>query len=107
MGRAARPKSSQLATKLLRIRLALDLSQNELISHLGYQEELAREKISKYERGTLEPPLPVLLCYARLANICTDVLIDDAVDLPEQIPSPHRHELITKQKPRRSSKRAS
>ncbi len=100
MGRAARPKSLLLPTKLLRIRLALGLSQNELIEHLGYREELAREKISKYERGTLEPPLPILLCYARLANLCTDVLIDDELDLPAQIPSPQRHAGIPRKKPK-------
>jgi transcriptional regulator with XRE-family HTH domain len=41
--------------------------------------------ISNYELGTREPPLPVLLKYARLAGISTDVLIDDDLDLPEKI----------------------
>jgi len=39
--------------------------------------------ISGYELGTREPPLPVLLRYARLAQISTDVLIDDKLSLPK------------------------
>jgi hypothetical protein len=36
--------------------------------------------ISQYEHGTREPPLPVVLKYAQLAGISTDVLIDDRID---------------------------
>jgi transcriptional regulator with XRE-family HTH domain len=36
-----------------------------------------RASISGYERGEREPPLPILLAYAKLAKISTDVLIDD------------------------------
>ena len=35
--------------------------------------------ISQYEHGRREPPLLVLLKYARLAGISTDVLIDDKI----------------------------
>ncbi len=38
--------------------------------------------ISGYETGKREPPLPVLLKYARLAGVSTDVLIDDKLKLP-------------------------
>ncbi|MDX6498509.1 MAG: hypothetical protein QOG23_1769 [Blastocatellia bacterium] len=41
--------------------------------------------VSQYELGTREPPLPILLKYARLAGISTDVLIDDEIGLPDQI----------------------
>jgi hypothetical protein len=41
--------------------------------------------ISGYERGEREPPLPVLLLYARLVRISTDVLIDDEMDLPKRL----------------------
>jgi len=47
-------------------------------------DELARDYISKYERGVLEPPLHLLLAYARSDGISTDVLIDDEMDLPEK-----------------------
>ena len=91
MGRAVRPKSSLLAFKLLQIRQALELSQNELITRMGQQEVLVREQISKYERGTLEPPYPILLAYARLANLCTDVLLDDEMEIPTPLPGTRTH----------------
>ena len=34
-----------------------------------------------------EPLLPVLLAYARLAGVSTDVLIDDELDLPAKLPA--------------------
>jgi transcriptional regulator with XRE-family HTH domain len=80
MGEKARPKPKQLAKKLLSIRLALGLSQNELIKAL--QVNLNQGRISDYESGTGEPSLPVLLKYARLAGICVERLIDDKLDLP-------------------------
>jgi transcriptional regulator with XRE-family HTH domain len=87
MGSAARSKPTRLAEKLLRIRTALGLSQNELITCLGVGEEIFRDSISKFELGKREPSLLVLLEYARVANVWVDVLINDALDLPEQLPS--------------------
>jgi hypothetical protein len=52
---------------------------------------LTPNRISEYERGTGEPPLPVLLKYTRLAGICVDVLIDDELDLPDKLPSKPKH----------------
>jgi transcriptional regulator with XRE-family HTH domain len=92
MGSAARPRPLRLAEKLLRIREALELSQNELIERLGMQDYLAQNSISNFERDFREPPLPVLLGYARLANVIVDVLIDDDLELPPQLPSRKRHE---------------
>ena len=40
--------------------------------------------ISGYETGKREPPYPVLLRYARLVRVSTDVLIDDKLDLPKK-----------------------
>ena len=37
---------------------------------------------SQFEKGTREPSLLVLLAYAKLAGISTDLLIDDGEDLP-------------------------
>ena len=42
MGRTSREKPERLAEKLLQIRLALDLSQGDLLSRLGLSERLAR-----------------------------------------------------------------
>jgi transcriptional regulator with XRE-family HTH domain len=41
-----------------------------------------RERIHEYESDRSEPPLIALLAYARLANVSTDLLIDDQQDLP-------------------------
>jgi transcriptional regulator with XRE-family HTH domain len=87
MGRSARPKPKRLPDKLLHIRLALGLSQNEMLVRLGLKEKLQRAAISGYEIGTIEPPLPVILQYARAANISTDFLIDDDLDLPAKLPA--------------------
>ncbi len=87
MGRAARMKPVHLAEKLKLIREKLNLSQGELVIRLSLQEStITRSSIAGYELGNKEPPLPVLLKYARLANIIVDVLIDDEMNLPEQIP---------------------
>ena len=87
MGRVPRPKPSQLPGKLLQIRLALSLSQNGMLRLLGLDEDSYRSSISGYELGTREPPLPVLLKYARCVAVSTDVLIDDELDLPAKLPS--------------------
>lgn len=47
--------------------------------------------ISNYELGVGEPPRPVLLEYARLAEICVDTLIDDSLDLSEKLPAKPKH----------------
>lgn len=87
MGQSSRPKPARLAEKLTAIRVALGLSQNELISRLDLGEEITQARISAYERGVREPPLTVLLKYARTAGVYVDVLIDDDLNLPPELPS--------------------
>ena len=82
MGRYHRQKPEKLAEKLLQVRIKLGLSQNELIRHLGLENEITQSRISGYELGTREPSLSTLLRYARAAGISTDVLIDDELNLP-------------------------
>jgi transcriptional regulator with XRE-family HTH domain len=89
MARGARLKPERLAEKLVQLRTALGLSQNELIRALDV--ELTQNRISEYETGKGEPPLPVLLRYARLAGVCVDVLIDDEQDLPAKLPAKPEH----------------
>lgn len=89
MGEKARQKPERLPEKLIRIREALGLSQNELIKRLDV--ELAQNRISDYERGKGEPPLPLLLRYARLAGVCLERLVDDDLDLPEKLPGKSQH----------------
>jgi transcriptional regulator with XRE-family HTH domain len=87
MGKSARERPRRLAEKLLQIRLSLGLSQNEMLSALGLRGKVFRSAVSGYELGTREPSLLVLLRYARLAGVSTDVLIDDKLDLPKRLPS--------------------
>lgn len=81
MGKAKRIKPKRLSEKLLQIRLKLGLSQSEMVDRLGYSDSFERNYISAFELGTREPPLPVLLAYARLVNVSTDILIDDELEL--------------------------
>ena len=91
MGRVSREKPKRLAEKLLKIRIDLELSQNQMLEKLGLGEKVFRSAVSGYELGTREPTLPILLKYARLAGISTDVLIDDELDLPEKLPIKPKH----------------
>lgn len=89
MGRAPRPKPSRLSEKLLAIRTALGMSQTQIWRALEVTADYTA--ISQYESGKREPPLPVLLRYAELANVYVDALIDDRVDLPEKLPARAKH----------------
>jgi transcriptional regulator with XRE-family HTH domain len=85
MGVKARQKPTRLADKLLQIRLALGLSQNEMIRRLG--AELTQNRISEYELGKGEPSLLVLLQYARVAGVHMEDIVDDEIDLPAKLPA--------------------
>jgi transcriptional regulator with XRE-family HTH domain len=81
---ARRPMPKKLAKKLRQIRMRLGLSQTEMVKALSYKASpLYSSQISQYEQGNREPPLMLLLAYARLARVSTDELIDDKLDLPE------------------------
>lgn len=87
----------KMGPKLKRIRKELGLSQGGMLKKLGFDEDdgLFRSSISGYELGTRIPPHNVVLAYARLANIYTDVLLDDDLDLsPEEIPHKRKSEGI-------------
>ena len=85
MNRASPTKSGRLAKKLKKIRLDLELSQNQILERLGFADQLFRSNISQYERGHRVPFPPVLLAYARLANVDLAILIDDELDLPAKL----------------------
>lgn len=91
MGRRARMRPDRLAEKLLTIRSALGLSQTEMLRRLGFADVIDYKRISEYELGRNEPPLAVLLNYARVAGVCVDVLVDDDADLPAKLPSQPKH----------------
>jgi len=90
MGVKARQRPERLAEKLSLIRAALGLSQSELVRCLGLEDVISYKKISDYERGEREPTLLILLQYARAANVSTDVLIDDKLNLPAKLPTKPR-----------------
>ncbi len=74
-------KSKLLSKKLKYIRVFFGLSQNELINKIGFENYIFQGNISQYELGRREPPLPVLLQYARLAEISVESLIDDEIEI--------------------------
>jgi len=78
----ARPRPKLLASKLLTIRQELGLSQAQLVKRMGVQDKIHYPNISKYELDKNEPPLFILLAYARLVEIPVEYLIDDRLDLP-------------------------
>ena len=88
MGKATRLHPKRLAEKLLTIRQKIDggLSQNEMLKKLDLEDELERDRISKYERGTLIAPWYVLLRYSEAANVYLEVLLKDNLNLPEKLP---------------------
>ncbi|HVF66821.1 MAG TPA: hypothetical protein VM914_04110 [Pyrinomonadaceae bacterium] len=55
---------------------------------LGYEESpLYPAQISNFEQGKREPPIQLLLAYSRLANIPLEILADDKLDLPAELPT--------------------
>ena len=77
----SRPRPKHLAKKLLQIRRNLGVSQGELVRQLGVQALIDHTTISKYELDKNEPPLAILLAYARLAGILVERIIDDELEL--------------------------
>jgi transcriptional regulator with XRE-family HTH domain len=95
MGRGKRYQPKRLAEKLIQIRNRLDLNQSQMFNRLGEtQSKIYASHISSYELGTREPPLDVLLRYARVAGVPMEVLIDDEIDLPETLPSEKVYEWV-------------
>lgn len=94
MGKGTRRRPKRLPEKLLKIRQKLELSQSDMVRCMGLANEIERDYISKFERGTLEPSLWILLQYARSANVFVEVLIDNDLDLPEKLPARQKSEGI-------------
>ncbi|HET8669298.1 MAG TPA: helix-turn-helix transcriptional regulator [Candidatus Saccharimonadales bacterium] len=80
MGRSKRLRPRHLGKKLKQIRAILELSQVGMAEALDFPT-VHPTNISGYERGLREPPYPVLLKYARLVGISTDILIDDKLEI--------------------------
>lgn len=91
MGRKRRMKPERLAEKLLQIRIAVGLSQPELLRRLGFEDVIDYRRISEFELGEAEPPLPVLLQYAGVAGVHMEDIVDDELDLPAKLPGNVRY----------------
>ena len=85
MGKAARLRPARLGEKLLQIRQSLGLSQNGMLQRVKVPSTISREHISAFELGKREPPLPVLLQYARTVGLTIDDLVDDEEELPKRL----------------------
>ena len=83
MGRSYRSRPLKLGAKLKTIRTQLGLTQTEMVKVLAVKDEpLRASSISGYELSQREPPLLVLLKYARLAHCTMEELVDDKIDWP-------------------------
>ena len=91
MGTNPRLRQERLPEKLRTIRDALGLSQSEMLNRLGVEELIDAYRISEFETGKREPPLLVLLRYARVAGVYLEEIIDDELDLPAKLPSKTRY----------------
>ena len=81
-----RPRPMRLAEKLLQIRVALGLSQTQMLERLGLSETMHYGRISEYEQDKREPTLMTLLAYARVAGVHLEDIVDDDLNLPRKIP---------------------
>lgn len=85
MGRAPRPRPSRLGGKLLHIRRSLGLTQQQLIESLDYRRSpLFIGQISQFEQNKREPPVLVILHYARIAGVPLEAIVDDNMNLPKK-----------------------
>lgn len=85
---SSRPQPARLSAKLCQIRSALGLTQQEMVERLKSQKTnltVYPGNISRFEQGLREPPLLVLLAYARAAGVSLDVLVDDDLDIPARL----------------------
>jgi transcriptional regulator with XRE-family HTH domain len=86
-----------MAVKLRQIRTALGLTQQQMFDRLGEtRTPLYRGHIGEYETGTREPPMLVVLQYARVAGVPMELLVDDDLDLPDKLPCMPDHEWVMK-----------
>ena len=83
MGKGRRKSPRKLGRKLREIRSRLGVGQVEMAAKLKRVDEtIYPGLISRYEHGKAEPPLLVLLEYARLGRVSMETLVDDKLNLP-------------------------
>lgn len=85
---SSRQQPKKLAEKLRQIRMALGLTQQQMVEKLKTERRGLRVypgNISRFEQGLREPTLLVLLAYARSAGLTIDELVDDDVMFPRRL----------------------
>jgi len=71
----------RMGDKLRAIREAHGWSLDQMAQALGKTGNSRRTRVYEWENGERQPDLVTLLAYARLVDVCTDVLIDDGQEL--------------------------
>ena len=86
--RHSRPQPDRLAEKLRQIRILLGYTLEEMAQAVSQVKKSPPDKsyIHRFEAGTREPSLLVLLEYSRAAGLPLEVLVDDTLDLPIKLP---------------------
>jgi transcriptional regulator with XRE-family HTH domain len=85
----------RIAKKVTEIRLSLDLTQEQMA--VALRERAAKGVrihdgyIGLYELGKRTPLPLVILAYAKVAGISTDILIDDELVLPKKLSGKLKH----------------
>lgn len=87
--RHPRPQPDRLAEKLRQIRTRLGYTLEEMAQALARVKKSPPTKsyIHRFEAGTREPSLLILLEYSRVARVTLESLVDDSLDLPERLPA--------------------
>jgi transcriptional regulator with XRE-family HTH domain len=90
--RHSRPQPDRLAEKLRQIRILLGYTLEEMAQALAQVKKSPPDKsyIHRFEAGTREPSLLVLLGYSRAVGVSLEVLVDDELDLPNKLPKPRK-----------------
>jgi len=89
-----RRRPQRLAEKFRQIRDTLGLSQTELHRRLRVEDEIPYTRISDYELNKNEPPLIILLEYARVAGVHLEEIVDDQLNLPAELPGPVKYKNV-------------
>ena len=78
---APKPIPKRLGGKLRAVREHKGWTLDQMAEAVGKTEPSRRTRVYEWEMGTRQPDLLTLMNYARLAEVSTDVLIDDDLDL--------------------------
>ncbi len=83
--RHPRPQPARLAEKLRQLRTRLGYTLEEMARALARVKKSppAKSHIHRFEAGTREPSLLVLLEYSRVAGVPLEVFVNDELELPE------------------------